>query len=305
MERLYIGVDIGTSSAKAVLIDEAGTILKKASADYEVAHPNPEWSEIDPEVWFDAVSGCIEEILSDADRGKVEGIGVTGQMHTVVLLDENGSSIRPALLWTCKRTKGYIQFLKEQIDNCSKISYLGNIISIGSPAANLYWFRENEPENFSRLHKFLIGPDYIVFRLTGIYGTDYCEASTSSLFDLREKCWSDDMQKIIGLPDHVYPKVRGSAQTAGNLLGEAAQKFGLRKDVKVIVGTGDNPAAAITTGCLGHGYPVISLGTSGVLMLRRQNLNFDTRGKNILLSFDNKEFFYSYAGYGSVLRKRT
>lgn len=296
MKHLYIGIDIGTSSAKLVLIDEAGTMISQASADYQVAQPHIGWSEIDPDVWHAAVMSCMKRILDGVEADRVEGIGVTGQMHSVVFLDVNGESIRPALMWTDKRTKELIPYLKGQISRHEEISYIADIISTGSPASNLYWLKENEPEHFGRLHQFLIGPDYIVFRLTGTYGTDYCEASTSSLYDLRARCWSESMRQIIGLPKSVYPQVRGSAQIAGKLRPSIEAELGLREDVNVIVGTGDNPAAAITTGCLGHGYPVISLGTSGVLMLSRERLDFGASGKNILFSFDSETFFYLVQG---------
>ncbi len=291
MKHLFIGIDIGTSSAKLVLIDEAGFVINQAGADYQVDQPQTEWSEINPDIWFCTVMDCMKRLLAGAERDKVAGIGVTGQMHTVAFIDEHGESVRPALMWTDKRTKEYIPHLKEQINRHAEISYIANIISTGSPAANLYWLRENEPEHFRRLHKFLIGPDFIVFRLTGVYGTEYCEASTSSLFDLQNKRWSESMRQIIGLPESVYPKVKGSAEIAGKLRHQVALELGLREDVNVIAGTGDNPAAAITTGCLVHGYPVISLGTSGVLMLSREQLNFDAKGKNILFSLDGNTFF--------------
>ncbi len=296
MKHLFIGIDIGTSSAKLVLADETGTVLHKASAEYKAAQPKEGWSEIEPGIWYDAVSACMKKLLSGADRGSVEGIGVTGQMHTTVFMDVDGNSIRPALMWTDKRTKKNIAYLKEQISLYPQINYIANIISTGSPAANLFWLKENEPENLAKLHKFLIGPDYIVFRLTGVYGTDYCESSTSSLYDLQNKRWSEDMRQIIGLTRDTYPEVRGSARIAGSLQPEIAHEFGLKEDVKVIVGTGDNPAAAITTGCLGHNNPVISLGTSGVLMLSREKPDFDAKGKNILFSFNDKDFFYLVQG---------
>ncbi len=295
MKHLFIGIDIGTSSAKLVLADETGAVLDQASAEYEVLQPQAGWSEIQPDVWYRAVSDCMMKLLQAVDRSRVEGIGVTGQMHTTVFLDRDGRTIRPALMWTDKRTKESIPYLKEQIQG-TDIGYIANIISTGSPAANLYWLKENEPENFLKLYKFLIGPDYIVYRLTGVFGTDYCEASTSSLYDLCNRQWSKTMRQIIGLPQEVYPTVRGSAKTAGKLRAEVAAEWGLSENVRVMVGTGDNPAAAITTGCLGHGYPVISLGTSGVLMLPREELNFDAKGKNILFSFDDKAFHYLVQG---------
>lgn len=286
---LFIGIDLGTSSVKLVLTDEAGSILREAGQDYSLLQPAQGWKEISPETWWAGASAALDALLDGADRTDVRGIGVTGQMHTVVLLDENGRSIRPALMWNDTRTKDLIPELKARLGE-TKVSYIGTFISTGSPAANLLWFRQNEPERFQRLRKFLIGPDYLVYRLTGVYGTDYCEASTSSLFDFYTKDWSPEMRDIVGLPEAVYPPIRGSAETVGTLLPEVAARFGLSGGVRVITGTGDNPAASIPTGCLGCQYPVLSLGTSGVLMFPREVPDFEAKGKNILFSFDGKEF---------------
>lgn len=285
----FIGIDLGTSSVKLILTDEAGKILRESNQEYSILQPAQGWKEIWPEVWWDATARALDNLLAGVNRGLVEGIGVTGQMHTVVLLDQQGEPIRPALMWNDTRTKNLIPELKTKISK-TVVSYINSFISTGSPAANLLWFKRNEPELFERLHKFLIGPDYLVYRLTGVYGTDYCEASTSSLYDLKALEWSPDMREIIGLPESVYPKVRGSAEIVGTLTPDIASRFKLRSDVKVIVGTGDNPAASIPTGCLGCHYPVFSLGTSGVLMFSRQVPDFNAKGKNILFSFDSKIF---------------
>lgn len=287
---LYTGIDLGTSSVKLVLTDETGKVLRESSQDYSLLQPAQGWKEIEPETWWSAAANALGRLLDGVDRAQVDGIGVTGQMHTVVLLDEQGQSIRPALMWNDTRTKDLISELKQKLSG-TEVSYISSFISTGSPAVNLLWFRENEPESFKRLHKFLIGPDYLVYRLTGIYGTDYCEASTSSLYDLRRLEWAPEMREIIGLSASVYPAVRGSAEIAGTLLPNVAARFGLRNDVKVIAGTGDNPAASIPTGCLGCQYPVLSLGTSGVLMFPRRAPDFEAKGKNILFSFDSKTFY--------------
>ncbi|MCD8050395.1 MAG: xylulokinase [Clostridiales bacterium] len=286
----FIGIDLGTSSVKLVLTDEKGQVLREAGQDYRLLQPAPGWKEIDPETWWNATADALEVLLDGVSREQVEGIGITGQMHTVVLLDGDGRSIRPALMWNDTRTKDLIPELKADVQD-TNVSYLSRVLSTGSPAANLLWLRLNEPEHFHRLAKFLIGPDYLVYRFTGVYGTEYCEASTSSLYDLLGKVWSPVMRELVGLPESVYPPVRGSAEVAGTLLTEIAARFGLRPDVKVIVGTGDNPAASIPTGCLGRGYPVFSLGTSGVLMFPRTSPDFEAKGKNILFSFDSSTFY--------------
>ena len=286
---LFIGIDLGTSSVKLVLTDETGRILREAGADYTLLQPAQGWKEIDPETWWAAASNALDTLLDGTDRKAVVGIGVTGQMHTVVLLDEQGQSIRPALMWNDTRTKDLIPEIKKALQG-TDAAHIASFISTGSPAANLLWFRREEPALFERLRKFLIGPDYMVFRLTGVYGTDYCEASTSSLFNFHSLDWSPVMREIVGLPEAVYPAIRGSAEIAGTLLPEVAARFGLREDVTVIAGTGDNPAASIPTGCLGRQYPVLSLGTSGVLMFPREAPDFNAKGKNILFSFDGRQF---------------
>lgn len=286
----FIGIDLGTSSVKLVLTDSKGAIVKEAGEAYRLIQPAPGWKEIPPETWWEAVTKSLDTLLDGVDAGKVQGIGITGQMHTVVLLDENGNSIRPALMWNDTRTKDLIPGLKDKIAE-TDVSYINKIISTGSPAANLLWFRLNEPENFARLAKFVIGPDYLVYRFTGVYGTDYCECSTSSLYDLNKREWSPAMREIVGLPQSVYPVVRGSAEVVGPVTPAIAERFGLSREVKVIAGTGDNPAASIPTGCLGCQYPVFSLGTSGVLMFPKDAPDFNAKGKNILFSFDSKRFY--------------
>lgn len=287
MMSYYIGLDMGTSSVKLCLTDESGNLLKESSRSYDVLQPSLGWKEIDPKTWWDRTCEAIVELLDDIDGKQVNGIGVTGQMHTLILLDKEGEVVRPALMWNDTRTASLIPRIKDALEG-TEISYLNRIISTGSPAANILWVRLNEPENFNKIDKFLIGPDYLVYRLTGVYGTDYCEASTSSMYDTVQKCWAPVMQEFLCLPDHVYPEVKGSAEVAGKILPELAQKFGINPNAVVLVGTGDNPAASIPTGCLGKNYPVFSMGTSGVLMFKRDHLDYSAKGKNILFGFDRE-----------------
>lgn len=287
--KYYVGIDMGTSSVKVLLMDENGCVCQNSNREYTVQEPRSGWKEIDPEIWMEAAGEALEDILQDVDAKNVDAVGVTGQMHTVVMLDQEGRSVRPALMWNDTRTSELVKELKERIRRTSDVPYIANVISTGSPAANLYWVKMNEPDKFKEMKKFLIGPDYIVYRLTGSCQTDYCEASTSSLFDLKSRSWSREIQDILGLPQEIYPEVRGSGEIAGVIRSEWRERFGFGPDVKVMVGTGDNPAAAISTGCFLRKYPVLSLGTSGVLMVPKEKIEFDARGKNILFSFDGKE----------------
>jgi xylulokinase len=289
--RYYIGVDIGTSSTKLILIDHEGNIIAQGSRDYIIDQPNPGWKEINPEIWFEAVKQGLKEMLTSIDKTQIRGIGVTGQMHTIILMDDKGKPIRPAIMWNDNRTKEYIKDFKKEIEQHGDSPFIKKIISTGSPALNLYWMRVNEPENFEKLNKFLIGPDYIVYRFTGTADTDYCEASTSSLYDISNRKWSRTMGELIDLPGSVYPSIKGSAEIAGEILEEIADELGIPKDVKVITGTGDNPATAISTGCFTNPYPILSLGTSAVLMFTKKNLDINAKGKDILFSFDGESFY--------------
>lgn len=285
----YIGIDIGTSSAKLTLIDDQGKIIKEAGREYRFDEPQPGWKEIDPEVWAQAVEEAMADLLYGERCDRVQAIGVTGQMHTVVFLGNDGKSIRPALMWNDTRTADMVPAVKEQVSKLQEVPYIANVISTGSPAMNLLWLKKQEPKQFEKIYKFVIGPDYIVYRLTGCIQTDYCEASTSSLLDLKTGKWSGEMQQLLDFPATIYPEIKGTNQIARELKKEWCEKYNFRPGVKVIVGAGDNPAAAIATGCFSGKYPVLSLGTSGVLMYPKEEINFDTKGKNIMFSFDQKE----------------
>lgn len=287
-----VGIDLGSSSVKLSLIDEGGRLVRTAERAYRVAFPQEGWKEIDPELWWSATREGLRELLgsgegASAEAAEVAAIGVTGQMHTTVFVDAAGRSVRPALMWNDTRTSELVAPAKQALSEAGE-AYLAQIVSTGSPALNLQWLHENEPESFDRMTTFLIGPDWIVFKLTGTRGTDFCEASTSSLFDLSAERWSETAREIFDLPEGIYPTVRGSAQVAGTVRPVVACELGLPEDAVVIVGTGDNPAAAIPTGCLTQSKPVLSLGTSGVLMSTRPAPDYTAKGKNILLSLDGK-----------------
>ena len=289
MSQYHIGIDMGTSSIKAILLEDAACIRKEISIEYQVDIPREDWKEIDPEVWFQAAMEALRRLIRDIDPRQVAGIGITGQMHTTVFLDRAGASIRPAIMWNDGRTREILSDLHQKMDLHPAIQSLKRTVTTGSPAANLYWLRTREAESFARLDRFLIGPDYLVYRLTGVQGTDYCESSTSSLVDLRTGQWSREMCEVVGLSSSQLPPIRGAAEIVGSLLPGIAQALGLPASVPVIAGTGDNPAAAIPTGCLGQGHTVISLGTSGVLMVKKPAPDLEAKGKNVLFSFDGKQ----------------
>lgn len=188
MNDTYLGIDLGTSSMKMVLTDSEKHILGQISEDYEAVQSQNGWSEIDPEIWFQAMRRGMHNIFEDQDPKNLKGIGVTGQMHTLIVMGEDGKPVRPAMMWNDTRTKELLPELKKKILEFPEGEYLSQTISTGSPAANLYWLKVYEPENLKKVKKFLIGPDYLVYRLTGAETTDYCEASTSCLYEICNKC---------------------------------------------------------------------------------------------------------------------
>ncbi len=295
-DRLFIGIDIGTSSIKAVLINGKKEVLDQKQADYEISQPHIGWREIDPNIWYNLVVDLLKKLLSSWNAKNVAAIGITGQMHTVVFLDKNGNSIRPAILWDDIRTKDSVIEMKKQIEENSNLNYISKTISTGSPAANLYWLKNKEKLNFKKLCKFLIAPDYLVYRFTNNYTIDYCGASTSCLYNIKQKKWSDEIKKLLSLTDDNYPEIKGAGQISGTITKELALELNLKPDVVITTGTGDNPATAVSSGCLGQGHPVISLGTSGILINERKTINHNAKGKIILFSFDNNNFTYLVQG---------
>ncbi len=296
MSDTYIGIDAGTSGIKLLLINAQQKILAQCSLEYELSHPREGWSEIDPNVWYENALKGLRRLLEGQDPSRVSTIGVTGQMHTLVLLGADGECVRPAMMWNDKRTADCVPILQEALAGEPDGDYLRGIVSTGSPAANLYWVSRHEPDVLARCRHFLIGPDYLVYRLTGKIGTEYVEASTSSLYGIRNRAWSERLRALIGLPASAYPPVRGSAEVVGVMKPELARGLGLREDVKIIAGTGDNAATAVSTGCIGRGYPVLSLGTSGVLIFPVHSMDQVSRGKVMLFSTDGRDFLYLVQG---------
>lgn len=282
--KYYVGIDMGTSSLKITLIDELGHIHSQISQEYDYAMPHEDWREIEPIIWGETLDCCMKKLRQsngDDFMQQIAGIGVTGQMHTTVFLDKAGESIRPAIMWNDNRAGDLLQDIKSQLTEKNSLGMIKGIISSGSPALNLAWLRKYEPENFQKLDKFIIGPDYLVYWLTGHIGTDYCEASTSSLYDMHNICWSEEMCQIIGISLSQCPQVCASSTIAGRLKETLAKAWGMNNKVSVVVGTGDNAAAAVATGANQGEFALMSLGTSGVLVFRRNSF-VEAKGKNIL-----------------------
>lgn len=286
---LYIGIDLGTSSVKLLLVDEKGSILKTASREYPLIFPREGWSEQNPEEWKKGTLSALEEITEGIDKTLIKGIGVAGQMHGLVILDENDEVIRPAILWNDGRTHKEVDYLNNVIGKEKLSEYTGNIAFAGFTAPKILWIKENEPENFSRIRKIMLPKDYINYILTGVHATDYSDASGMLLLDVKNRCWSEEMLEICSVDKNMMPTLFESYETVGRVKAE----FGLPEAV-VVAGAGDNAAAAIGTGTVGNGKCNISVGTSGTVFISSDSFSVDEF--NSLHSFCHADGKYHLMG---------
>lgn len=272
---LYIGIDLGTSASKFLLVDEVGRVLNTVTKEYPLSFPRPGWSEQDPAHWWQACLAGVPELLAGFDAKQVAGIGVGGQMHGLVALDAAGNVLRPAILWNDGRTAAQVDYLNETVGNDKLSAWTGNIAFAGFTAPKLLWMRQNEPDLFARIAKILLSKDYLVYRLTGVHATDYSDASGTLLLDVAHKRWSSEMLDLCGVTEAQMPTLFDSWQPVGTLTAAAAAALGLPTDVVVCAGAGDNAAAAIGTGTVGEGRCNISLGTSGTVFISSEQFRVD------------------------------
>ncbi len=291
---LYIGVDLGTSAVKLLLVNEHGDILGEVSKEYPVYYPKSGWSEQNPADWWTAVKSGIAEITADCDKSEVAGIGAGGQMHGLVVLDENDEVIRPAILWNDGRTQSQVDYLNGIIGKEFLSENTANIAFAGFTAPKILWMKENEPELFAKIKKIMLPKDYINYMLTGVHSCDYSDASGMLLLDVKNKCWSDKMLEICSVTKEQMPSLFESSDVIGTVKSDIADKLGLNNNVKVVAGAGDNAAAAIGTGTVGNGKCNISLGTSGTIFISSANFGVDPN--NALHAFAHADGCYHLMG---------
>lgn len=290
----YIGIDLGTSAVKLLLADRDGNILSSVSREYPVFYPQNGWSEQNPEDWLEAVKSGLIELLSDIDRHSVRGISFGGQMHGLVILDSDDNVIRPAILWNDGRTEEETKYLNEIIGKEKLSKYSANIAFAGFTAPKILWVKENEPENFAKIIKIMLPKDYLAYKLSGAFATDYSDASGMLLLDVQNRCWSKEMCQICGVREEQLPKLYESYEKIGTLLPEVAKELGLSESVSISIGAGDNAAAAVGTGTVGNGACNISLGTSGTVFVSQDNFSVDKA--NALHSFCHSNGAYHLMG---------
>ena len=290
----YIGVDLGTSAVKLLLMEESGKIEKIVSREYPLYFPHPGWSEQNPEDWMKEAMAGIKELTSEIDRSQVAGIGCGGQMHGLVTLDAEDHVIRPAILWNDGRTGAETEYLNTVVGKDKLSQYTANIAFAGFTAPKILWMKKNEPENFAKVKKIMLPKDYLAYCMTGSFCTDLSDASGMLLLDVKNRCWSKEMLEICGITEEQLPTLYESWQVVGTLKPEIASELGLSADVKFVAGAGDNAAAAVGTGTVGDGQCNISLGTSGTVFISSKDFGVDEN--NALHSFDHADGRYHLMG---------
>lgn len=291
---LYIGVDLGTSAVKLLLMNEAGHIEKIVSREYPLSFPHSGWSEQNPYDWYDKTLDGLKELLSECDKSLVDGISFGGQMHGLVTLDAQDEVVRPAILWNDGRTTEETAYLNEQIGRERLTGYNANIAFAGFTAPKILWMQKNEPDLWAKVKKIMLPKDYLAYRLSGTFCTDYSDASGMLLMDVKNKCWSKEMMEICHVSREQLPDLYESFEVVGTLKKEIASELGVPETVKVIAGAGDNAAAAVGTGTVGANHCNLSLGTSGTLFVSSDKFGVDEH--NALHSFAHADGGYHLMG---------
>ena len=291
---LYIGVDLGTSAVKLLLMNEKGGIENIVSKEYPLEFPHPGWSQQKPEDWWEQTIAGLKELTANADKSKIAGISFGGQMHGLVVLDKDDNVIRPAILWNDGRTGKETDYLNNVIGKDKLSEYTANIAFAGFTAPKILWMKENEPDNFNKIAKIMLPKDYIAYKLSGVHCTDVSDASGMLLFDVKNKCWSKEMMEICSVREDQLAKIYESYEVVGNIKGDVAKELGFPESVKIIAGAGDNAAAAIGTGTVGDGRCNISLGTSGTIFISSKDFCVDEN--NALHAFAHSDGHYHLMG---------
>ena len=276
-----IGTDIGTSSTKTVLFDENGNPVASADFFYEVAQPENGWAEQDPEDWWQGVRETMRNVIRESgiDPGDIRGVGLSGQMHGLVMLDDAGHVLRPSIIWCDQRTGAEADWMTEHIGREKLVEITGNPAITGFTAAKLLWVKNHEPEVYRACRHILLPKDYIRYRLTGAFATEVSDASGMQLMDISSRGWSEEICGLLGVDMDILPKMYESQDVTGTVTAEAAAETGLCAGTIVCGGAGDNPAAAIGTGVYREGRAFTTIGTSAVVYAVSDEIRIDKKGR--------------------------
>ena len=290
----FVGIDIGTTSVKLIVIDEKGNVIKPIWKEYPIYFPKPLWSEQNPEDWWSQTVTGLKELLEDLDKNEIKAISFSGQMHGLVMLDENDAVIRPAILWNDQRTEKECRYLNDEIGQSVISEWTGNLALTGFTAPKVLWVKENEPENFARAKKIMLPKDYIAYKMSGVFATDMSDASGTLYLDVKNRIWSKPMLKLLDIEENQLPKLYESYEAIGNIKKELAEELGVNENVKIVMGGGDQAVAAVGGGIVSSEACSLSLGTSGVVFAATENFFVDEN--NSLHSFCHANGKYHQMG---------
>ena len=275
----YIGIDIGTSSVKALLIDSGGRVIKTSVPEYSFQTPKPLWAEADPLDWWEATQQAIKELLLKVQSSEIAGIGLTGQMHGMVAMNKEGSVLRPCIMWNDQRSHLECDEITERVGQKKILSITGNPVLPGFTAPKILWTQKNEPELFALIDKVVLPKDFIRYKLTGSFFSDVSDASGTSLLDVGKRTWSQEMFDCMGWPISWMPEVTESTEVSAKISAEAATLTGLLEGTPVVAGGGDCAAQAVGSGIVEEGKVSVTLGTSGVVFAQSDEYRVEPNGK--------------------------
>lgn len=280
MKKTYlIGIDVGTSGTKCVLFDTEGNAIFSHTEEYPLYQPHNGWAEQNPEDWWNAAKTALKKVCENAKNGNIAGIGLSGQMHSLVLLDKDNNVIRPAILWCDQRTSAECEDIERIIGHDRLIEITANPALPGFTASKIMWVKKNEPENFDKICHILLAKDYIRFMLTGEYATEVSDASGMQLLDVKNRCWSAEVCEKLGVKMNWLAKVYESCEVTGRIAPGIAKTTGLPEGIPVAGGGGDNACAAIGTGVCKDGKAFTTIGTSGVVFAHTSKPIIDPKGR--------------------------
>lgn len=279
--RYVIGIDIGTSGTKTVLFDEVGTVIASSTVEYPMYQPQNGYAEQDPADWYNASVSTVKDVVekSGVKNTDIVGIGLSGQMHGLVMLDENGEVIRNSIIWCDQRTAKEVDEMNEKVGREKLIEITANPALTGWTAAKILWVKNNEPENYAKCRHILLPKDYIRYKLTGEFATEVSDASGMQLLDVPNRCWSMEVCDALGIDMNMLAKVYESCEITGRITESAAELTGLAAGTVVVGGAGDNAAAAVGTGVVSDGKAFTTIGTSGVVFAHTSKISVDPKGR--------------------------
>ena len=276
-----LGVDLGTSGTKTVLFDTAGNVMASKTVEYPMYQPQNGWAEQDPRDWWNATAVTTKAVIEESgvDPADIKGVGISGQMHGLVMLDKAGQVLRRSIIWCDQRTAQECEEITRRVGKERLIAITANPALTGFTASKILWVRNHEPEIYAQCAHILLPKDYVRYMLTGEFATEVSDASGMQLLDVPNRCWSDEVLEKLEIDKSLLAKVYESPEVNGTITKEAAALTGLKEGTPVVGGAGDNAAAAVGTGVVEDGKAFVTIGTSGVVFAHTSDISIDPKGR--------------------------